>query len=192
MSGKKDKLQLNSAESDIPPTFYDKIGNEIIMDLTKLTEVVIERYKLLKDIEQFASNKKLELIKNQIPKNISWNDKEFIDNDIASHFILATIMCKNETDMKWFIKQESRLFKARIDNNKKYNMYKILSLLGIGLSQYIPKGEDKLDINNVKFRIINNPQKTKDEKIFYCKFEDALNLVHTHEYFLYKGNIYIP
>ena len=37
-----------------------------------------------------------------------------------------------------------------------------------------------------------NPQKSDNTKIYYCKFEDALNLVPSHDYYLHKGNIYIP
>ena len=43
MSGKNE----NNAADDIPPTFYDKIDGNIIIDLTKLIELVIQRYKIL-------------------------------------------------------------------------------------------------------------------------------------------------
>jgi hypothetical protein len=66
-----------------------------------------------------------------IPESIGWSkgnkeNIEAINNDIASHFLLALYVCKNESDMKWFIRQETKLFKPRIDHHKKYNMYKIL------------------------------------------------------------------
>ena len=194
MSGKNDKLQKNTIDSDIPPTFYDKIDDNIILDLTKLSELVIQRYILLKDIEKFSQKKEniATYIKNNLPQTINWDNNENINNDVASHFLLAIIMCKNESDMKWFIRQETKLFKARLDNQKKYSMYKILSKLGIELSEYITKNNDSLDINKIRFRIINNPKKNENEKIYFCKFEDALNLVSTHEYYLNKGNIYIP
>ena len=194
MSGKNDKLQKNTIDSDIPPTFYDKIDDNIILDLTKLSELVIQRYILLKDIEKFSQKKEniATYIKNNLPQTINWDNNENINNDVASHFLLAIIMCKNESDMKWFIRQQTRLFKARLDNQKKYSMYKILSKLGIELSEYITKNNDSLDINKIRFRIINNPKKNENEKIYFCKFEDALNLVSTHEYYLNKGNIYIP
>ena len=194
MSGKNDKLQKNTIDSDIPPTFYDKIDDNIILDLTKLSELVIQRYRLLKDIEKFSQKKEniATYIKNNLPQTINWDNNENINNDVASHFLLAIIMCKNESDMKWFIRQETKLFKARLDNQKKYSMYKILSKLGIELSEYITKNNDSLDINKIRFRIINNPKKNENEKIYFCKFEDALNLVSTHEYYLNKGNIYIP
>ena len=197
MSGKNKKSQNNSLESDVPPTFYDKIDENVILDLTKLSDLVIERYKLLKMIESISQKKEKlsSLISYNLPESIKWNNgnksenKETINNDIASHFLLALIMCKNESDIKWFIRQESRLFKERIDFEKKYNMYKILSNLGIALSHY--DKSNSLDKTKILFKMQNNQNKGEEE-IYYCKFEDALNLVPTHEYYLNKGNIYIP
>ena len=195
MSGKNDKLKTKN-ESDLPPTFYDKIEEGVILDLTKLIELVIQRYKLLKYIENITGKENINIANfNSFNKiflldSINWDDKEKLNNDIASHFILAIIMCKNESDMKWFIRQETKLFKARLDCHKKYCMYKILSKLGIELSEYISK--DGLDMNKIKFRFLNDPRKNDKEKIYFCKFEDALNLVASHQYYLNKGNIYIP
>ena len=196
MSGKNEKISQNSKDPELPPTFYDKISNEIILDLTKLTELVIQRYILLKDIEDYSSkkeNNKSNYLKSRVLPNINWDNTDNINNDIASHFLLAIIMCKNESDMKWFIRQETKLYKSRLDNNQKYNMYKILSKLGIDLSEYNPKQKDSsLDIKKICFKMAKNPQKSDATKIYYCKFEDALNLVPSHDYYLHKGNIYIP
>lgn len=190
MSGKNDKLPNKIIESELPPTFYDKIEDNLILDLTKLSELVNQRYNLLKKIEPLKKDNK-EISKN-IPDSIKWEKEESIKNDIASHFLLAIIMCKNESDMKWFIRQETKLFKSRLENQNKYSMYKILSKLGIELFEYIQKKDNNLDINKIKFRMLNNPNKNEKEKIYYCKFEDALNLIAKHEYYLNKGNIYIP
>ena len=96
--------------------------------------------------------------------------------------------------MKWFIRQETKLYKARLDLQKKYNMYKILSILGIDLSEFKKENFPSVDINKIKFRLINNSntKTNEEEKIYFCKFEDALNLVPSHNYYLHKGNIYIP
>jgi DNA primase large subunit len=73
-------------------------------------------------------------------------------------------------------------------------MYKILSILGIDLSQFKKENNNSVDINKIKFRLFNNPNNkaNEEEKIYFCKFEDALNLVPSHNYYLHKGNIYIP
>ena len=202
INSEKDKLL------DIPPTFYDKIGDNLTLDLTKLIDLVIKRYKLLKQIESAPEddikNKETKNIKKiiNIPQELKWDTEENINNDIASHFLLALIMCKNEQDIRWFIRQESSLYKSRIEpkpvkdpvTNKflywkiQYNMYKILSSLGMNLTLYEPKKNPEVDINKICF---NHKEKINNEKIYFCRFEDAINLIAKKEYFLYKGNVYI-
>ena len=174
--------------NDIPPTFYDKVGDGLLMDLDNLILVVIARYKLLKAVESFTQNKMIKAIANAIPNELNWISNETINNDIASHFLLALIMCKSEGDSRWFIRQESALYKARLDQNKRFDMYKILSILGMKLNLFEKNKENnEVDINNIKFRSKNK----EPEKIYYCRFEDAINLIASKEYYLFKGNIYI-
>ena len=196
MSAKEENSQGNSIESDIPPTFYNKIGQDIIMDISKLTKLVIERYKILRRIEKFYRKyKKIKLyVKENLPEEIRWekNDENNIKNDISSYFILALIMCRNDYDRRWFIRQETKLYRARIYILRRYNMYKILINLGLALKELKEEDDSSIDINKIRFRLLKNPRKKENEKIYICKFEDALNLVMTHEYYIYMGNIYIP
>ena len=181
----KNEAILNS---DIPPTFYDKVGDDLLMDLENLIRVVILRYKLLKDVESLSQKKLIKDIYNKIPKELSWDNKDSINNDIASHFLLALIMCKSESDSRWFISKESLLYKARLEQSKKFDMYKILSILGMKLNLFEKnKDNNEVDINKIKFKDKN----AKPEKIYYCRFEDAINLIASKEYYLFKGNIYI-
>ena len=187
MSGKTKLPEQSIPHSDIPPTFYDKVSENLIMNLEKLIHTVTERYKLLKLVESLSQNKKVVDTKI-IPEELTWKKSETINNDIASHFILALIMCKSEGDSRWFIKQESSLYKARLQN-KKYDMYKILSILGMKLNLFEKdKENNKVDINNIRFKRNSN---NKDEKIYFCRFEDAINLIASKDYYLFKGNIYI-
>ena len=196
MSAKKENSHRNSIESDIPPTFYNKVGQDIIMDISKLTKLVIERYKILRRIEKFYRKKKKikQYVKDNLPEEIRWeiDDENYIKNDISSHFILALIMCRNESDKKWFISQETKLYNARIRIIRRYSMFKILLNLGLALKELNEEDDSSIDINKIRFRLIKHPRKKENEKIFFCKFEDALNLVMTHEYYIYMGNIYIP
>ena len=191
MSAKVISSPQPTSNSDIPPTFYDKVSDNLIMDLEKLIRTVTERYKLLKEVESSSQNKKVKDIYINIPDELSWKNSETTNNDIASHFILALIMCKSEGDSRWFIKQESTLYKARLQN-KRYDMYKILSILGMKLNLYEKNKDMKgVDINNIRFKRDNKNNNNKDEKIYFCRFEDAINLIASKDYYLFKGNIYI-
>ena len=146
MSAKKTYIEELALNGDIPPTFYDKIGDNLIMDLQNLINTVVERYKLLKEIESLTQKRSISAIAQKIPSILKWTDADTINNDISSHFILALIMCKNDGDARWFIKQESSLYKARLEQSKRYDMYKILSSLGMNLNLF-DKNKDKVDIN---------------------------------------------
>ena len=89
----KEKEEKNNQELEetIPPTFYEKIGDKISLDFEKLSNLVITRYNLLKDVEYFSRKKSIffRIIRKKIPINLSWLSEESINNDIASHFLLA-------------------------------------------------------------------------------------------------------
>ena len=185
---------IQEPEKIIPPTFYEKVGDNITLDLSKLIDLVISRYKLLKDVESLSSNKYrlYNIISKKIPISLTWANEETINNDIASHFLLGLIMVKNDKDLRWFITQESLLYYSRIRKTKynkpEYDMYKILILLGLKLNIFDENdNDDNIDINKIKFRRkINN-----NEKIYYIDFIDGINLLPSRAYYLHKGNLYI-
>ena len=189
MSFKNLIMEENNIYSGIPPTFYDKIGDNLIMDLPKLVKCVIARYKLLKDIEykgEKSNNKTSRFIK-PIPE-LEWINQETINNDIASHFLLAVIMCKNDSDSRWFIKQESLLYKARLEQKyNKYDMIKIFSKFGITLSSFDKRKHRDINISKMKF----SRKKKAKEKIYLCHFEEPVYLMPSFEFYIYKDNIYI-
>ena len=180
-------------EKIIPPTFYEKVGDNLSMDLPKLIYIVIARYKLLKDVEFFSRKKSMfyRIIHKKIPLDLTWTNDETLNNDIASHFLLALILCQNPQELRWFIQQESLLYYARIRRPKygtpQYEMYKILILLGMRLNIFDPNQNQDIDINKIRFRRKNRI----NEKIYYINFFDGLNFIPRREYYLHKGNLYI-
>lgn len=187
MSAKNNPEGKLNFETNEPPTFYDTVKSNLNMNLEKLISHVVSRYILLKDIESLTQTKRTKIIYSKIPEELHWSSEEYINNDIASHFILALIMCKNEGEARWFIKQESSLYKARLEQNKRYDMFKILSALGLKLNLFDKNKDKDVDINNIRFK----RKDLNEEKIYFCRFEDAINLIASKDYYLYKGNIYI-
>lgn len=191
--GKTESTIVKRRDPDMPPTFYDSVDSSMkTIKISELKELVITRYKALKEIYKGAENKNKEKLSNN--KNVinliepfDWKNDSKLINDVSSHFILALIMSRSESEIQWFIRQEAKLFKLRIDQNN-YSMYKILLKLGIKLNQYNSKENKEVDINKINFRNIKN----EVTKIYYCRFEDAYNLVPTHDFYLHKGYIYIP
>ena len=180
-------------EKILPPTFYEKVGDNLTLDLQKLIDIVISRYKLLKEVEYYSRRKEFfyKIINKKIPIDLTWDDEESINNDIASHFLLALITCQNQQELRWFIQQESLLYYARIKMPKygspKYDMYKILSSLGLKLKLFDPNQNHDIDINKIRFR----KKDEINEKIYYINFIEAIHLIPQRAYYLHKGNLYI-
>ena len=63
-------------ENDVPPTFYDKVNDNLKMDLEKLINNVVSRYLLLKEIESLTHTKKLINKAIKIPDELSWSTEE--------------------------------------------------------------------------------------------------------------------
>lgn len=188
MTAKNPNLPLN-----IPPTFYDSVSESLTIDLTSLTHLVFIRYKLLKMIYEETENKKnrdISFIVNEYQKYFDWSNPSTINNDICSHLILALCLCKTESDLKWFIKQETKMYKQKIESNK-YNMYEILKKLGIKLEKYDKTKHKGIDYNKVRFKNVSNNNSINDN-IYFCDFEDALNLLPSKEFYLNKGRVFIP
>ena len=191
-----DSEQENIPEPEkiIPPTFYERLEDNLNFDLDQLIYITTLRYKLLRDVEYFSRKRYTfyKIIKNKIPPELSWTNEETIINDIASHFLLALAMCNTNKNMNWFINQESILYYNRIRNVKygepKYDMYKILLSLGMKLKLYNEnQNNNNIDINKIKFRRKNSV----NEKIYYVNFIEAINFIPSKLYYLHKGNIYI-
>ena len=152
--GKNESSSKKQRDPELPPTFYDSVDDSMkTINLTKLKALVITRYKALKEIYKETETKNKDKSKNNVKitnmiKDFDWDPKNELINDISSHFILALIMCRSDSEIQWFIRQEAKLFKFRIDQGK-YSMYKILSKLGINLKQYNSKENKDVDINKI-------------------------------------------
>ena len=181
-------------EKILPPTFYEKIGDNLTLDLQKLIQIVISRYKLLKDIEYFSRKKYgfYKIIKQKIPLDLTWENEETINNDIASHFLLALITCQNAQELRWFIQQETLLYYARIrikkNRKQKYDMFKILSFLGLKLKLFDPNNPNQnVNIHKIMFR----RKAHSNEKIYKVNFTEAIHLIPQRDFYLHKGYLYI-
>lgn len=179
----------------IPPTFYDKITPQNI-NVNLLKHLVKERFEILQYIEEvyskdYSVRDTTQLIpsskKNSFNADFSWTNEKGLSQDISSHFILALIYSRYDSERAWFSLQEARLFKYRI--NGQYDIFQTLSKMGIPLKQFIPSTPELLELVP-KINFLHSTQ--NNNTIYYVPFEHALTLIPTQKYFIYKGNVYIP
>jgi DNA primase large subunit len=174
---------LKSGANTIP--LYDQPPNGTI-SLDDLETLITTRMFLLDTVEASIHKKdekfnSLKIILNDKNQLIGWPEK--VDNDIASHYVLATAFCKTDQERTWFANLEAKLFLIRLDQLKA-DLFGVLNMLNIPLENQDNLSNDLLA--KVKFK-----QGENELAIYRIPFEYALNLLPTMQYFIYQGFIYI-
>jgi DNA primase large subunit len=175
---------MSKSSGTIPLYNQPPSGNILLDEL----ELITQTRMLLLDIIETSIHKKDDKfisVKMQFVEKeplIGWTNK--IDNDIASHYVLATAFCKTDQERNWFANLEAKLFLLRLEHQN-IDPFVVLQMLDIPLQKEEIK--DVEFFSKVKFR---NEKKTSDD-IYRIPFEYALNLLPTMQYFIHKGYIYI-
>eukprot|EP00970_Alexandrium_tamarense_P020873 scaffold15794_cov283-Alexandrium_tamarense.AAC.2 len=115
--------------------------------------------------------------------------------DIASHFILRAAYCRTEDLRRWFLAQECRLFRHRLDNCAKRS--------SDGLRDFLARNEFDLDRvqgrekERLRDKLLSvpgspNPLEFNATEYYRVPFVQALELVSKRECFVEKGFAYVP
>eukprot|EP00569_Conticribra_weissflogii_P004614 CAMPEP_0171334390 /NCGR_PEP_ID=MMETSP0878-20121228/4619_1 /TAXON_ID=67004 /ORGANISM="Thalassiosira weissflogii, Strain CCMP1336" /LENGTH=479 /DNA_ID=CAMNT_0011835463 /DNA_START=156 /DNA_END=1594 /DNA_ORIENTATION=- len=175
------------------------------LSLDEFEEYALARLKVLRIIEEMKTRNvppenfrsALETsIKNNLTSAKSAEESKKID--VASHFILRAAYCRTEDLRRWFIAQEGRLFRHRLEGIVRFNSGNV-SLL----RDFLERNEFDLDrvTRDEKERLRQNlqsipgsPNPMEFNVTEYCKvpFVQALELVKKRECYVEKGFAYVP
>ncbi|XP_001639500.2 DNA primase large subunit [Nematostella vectensis] len=196
-----DRLQMYK----IPPT--DNIS------LEEFEELAIERLKVLREVETLGIRFKREskeykekmskhlsdflphlYISNMYSSKSTAND-EYDDKrkDHISHFILRLAYCRSEDLRRWFLLQESELFRFRFVTEEEGKG--VEEFLQHNSLSYTPIGEEEKTTFLEKLR--DSGYNLTDAAVLASKyykvhFTEALDLVRSRKVFLREGSAYIP
>ncbi|KAL3310317.1 DNA primase large subunit [Cichlidogyrus casuarinus] len=183
--------------------------------IDELENLAINRLKVLKIVETIGqdyvrgSREYEEKLRNELSKLGPFGKifnsvacqtkftKEDVHRDKMSHFILQIAYCKGEDSKRWFIQQETDLFRFRFMNEKTLNPRWELAI------------QQFLDTNNLSFHCAENSEKNKmkenllagtacpitdfDATTFYkVQFQEVPDLVRSRKVFLKAGYAYVP
>jgi DNA primase large subunit len=166
------------------PLYNQSPSNNILLD--ELETLTATRMFLLDLIEAslHKRDEKFIIVKKVLDERdsqIGWPHK--VENDIASHFVLATAFCKTDQERSWFANLETKLFLLRLEHAK-IDLFGVLNMLNIPLQREVITDVEFL--SKVKFRNEKN-----NEDVYRIPFEYALNMLPTMQYFIHMGYIYI-
>lgn len=195
-------LQLYS----VPPS--ETIG------LQELEDWAVERLKVLRAVERVNLSKNTKFsddwknaLKNDLQKqNIdSWyklsssiKDEKMDEiisktrqKDHVSHFLLRLAYCRTEESRRWFISQETDLFRFRfsMENSEDIRIFMKENKMNF---QPIPDEEKKKILTKLIHAMSFNASKIDTVEYYKVPFTEALDLVRHRKVYLQAGYAYVP
>ncbi|KAL7533420.1 hypothetical protein ACHAXR_008736 [Thalassiosira sp. AJA248-18] len=182
------------------------------LSLDEFEEYALARLKVLRKIEEMKTrNLSPELFRSQLDTSIKTNltilstDSKKINYseskkiDIASHFILRAAYCRTEELRRWFLAQECRLFRHRLETVAQKNhggnndaLRDFLARNDFDLDRVTRAEKEKLREKLMSVPGGPNPVEFHGTEYYRVPFIQALELVSRRECYVERGYAYVP
>lgn len=182
------------------------------LSLDEFEEYALARLKVLRKIEEMKTrNLTPELFRSQLDTSIKTNltistsDSKKINAsetkkiDVASHFILRAAYCRTEDLRRWFLAQECRLFRHRLEtvSQKAHGgnndaLREFLSHNDFDLDRVTRNDKEQLSEQLMSVPGGPNPVEFHTTEYYKVPFVQALELVAKRECYVQGGYAYVP
>ncbi|KAK6922432.1 DNA primase large subunit, eukaryotic/archaeal [Dillenia turbinata] len=185
----------------VPITQLYKSAPALEVRLEDFEQFAIDRLRVLKGISDGLSRGKKheemqKLVTDLLRANMRHPDpSEVINKDIISHFVLRLVYCRTEDLRKWFLANETALFRCRFNGESAEVQRALMSELDIP-----HKALTKAEFENARDKLsqvarsINQPlpgSTTADTTFFKVPFEEVPDLVAGRRVYIHKGHAYV-
>ncbi|GAB9467772.1 DNA primase [Globisporangium polare] len=181
----------------------------IEVSLEEFEEFAIDRLHVLKAVENFRlrsvtmKDREVRLDKTlnkHLPLRAAPGNSIRAEQDVAkdelSHFFLRMAFCQTEELRRWFLSQESTLFRYRLDKMTREEKLHFMKTNGLSYQEATPK---ELEQRQSKLKAVRDAG-VLDIKLkllpltayFKVPFTEALDLVGTRRVYLEAGVAYVP
>ena len=173
------------------------------ISLTQFEDFAFDRLRLLSTIDMArAKGLKGKLLDDTIRKARDQYmplTKEGLDKDYYSHFILRLAYCRTEDLRRWFLQNETELFKWRFQHNPPADMNSWLAKNGLKYEAIDKLEHDRLfeqllqvmKCRQQKDDQISPDQKAKEEH-YKVPFEEVVDLIRQRRVYVKAGFAYVP
>lgn len=195
------------------------VGNDVDMyldvpsfelSLDEFEEYALARLKVLRKIEEMKTrNLPPDTFRAQLDASIKANltstqQQHKTKLDVASHFILRAAYCRTEDLRRWFLAQECRLFRHRLESLSSRSLSAGASTNNNGLREFLanndfdldPVSRDEKEELRDKLLMVPggpmNPIEFINTQYYRVPFVQALELVSRRECYVEKGHAYVP
>ena len=190
------QMQLN------PPHFQrcNVVLPTLIQVLRKIEEMKTRNLSPEMFRTQLDTSIKTNLTILQSPDSKKINYAETKKIDVASHFILRAAYCRTEDLRRWFLAQEIRLFRHRLESvasnaataNNGNALREFLATNDFDLDRVTRAEKEKLREKLMSVPGGPNPVEYNGAEYFKVPFVQALELVSRRECYVEKGYAYVP
>ncbi|KAJ0410969.1 hypothetical protein ATCC90586_004322 [Pythium insidiosum] len=182
----------------------------IEVSLEEFEEYAIDRLHVLKAVENFRLRSanlkdkegKLDKVINKhmpLRTGVGMNARRAESDavkDVLSHFFLRMAFCQTEELRRWFLSQESALFRFRLDKMTRDEKLLFMKQNGISYEEATAK---EIEARQAQLRAVRDAQ-VLDKKdrflplptFFKVPFTEAIDLVGTRRVYLEGGIAYVP
>ena len=177
------------------------------ISLDEFEQFAIDRLQVLKKLEMLKAQGARGLdLKNGINSCLSKfglavKDAETQQKDNASHFILRLAYCRSEELRRWFLANESELFRFRFENETSANIERFMEKNGLHYESI--DDEDRAEIEEELKAVFYTTYRQGESKLSVdaafstCKFyrvpfTQVLDLVRRRRVFIQAGYAFVP
>mmetsp|Transcript_14158 Transcript_14158/g.21751 ORF Transcript_14158/g.21751 Transcript_14158/m.21751 type:complete len:499 (-) Transcript_14158:21-1517(-) len=200
---------IGSKSSNAPSThsttvsmYTDAPSFELTLD--EFEEYALARLKVLRKIEDMrARNFPHDKFRSELDSAMQTLKDSKVD--LASHFILRAAYCRSEDLRRWFLQQESALFKHRLNIASQTNTSILAKLLNKantdnegGVKYQRVSEADKQNLRDKLQAAGSTANKSvsiiefRDTAFYKIPFSQALELVSSRQVYVHKGYAYVP
>lgn len=153
--------------------------------LRLLTTIDMARAKGLKG-EQLAT-KIREAIKKYMPLS-----QPGLQKDYYSHFILRLAYCRTEDLRRWFLQNETELFKWRFQHNPPDDLNRWLANNGLHYEAISRSERDEIASELEAMARCRREEYSSQQEYYKVRFEEVVDLIRQRRVYLRAGYAYVP
>lgn len=166
------------------------------VSLTEFEDFAFDRLRLLSTIDMArAKGMKGEQLADTIRKA----QKQYMPlsqpglrKDYFSHFILRLAYCRTEDLRRWFLQNETELFKWRFTHNPPEDMNHWLASNGLRYEAISREERDALRDKLVEMSKCRREEFSEHQEYYKVRFEEVVDLIRQRRVYLRAGYAYVP
>ena len=166
------------------------------VSLTEFEEFAFDRLRLLSTIDMArAKGQKGQPLADTISKALKQYmplSKPGLRKDYFSHFILRLAYCRTEDLRRWFLQNETELFKYRFTNNPPADMGRWLADNGLRYEAISRDERESIKDKLVEMAKCRREEFSEHAEYYKVRFEEVVDLIRQRRVFLRAGYAYVP